>query len=97
MAKDTTGEAAPAKQPQCLEHSGIVATLDDHERRLKDGKERMERIEETVNDIRDRLLGRPSWIVVSLMTFMACAIGVLGTVCAILHTGRAAIPPVIGG
>jgi len=64
---------------ECMMHSGIKAQVDEHERRLNSGEERMLRIENGVEDIRRRLLGRPTWLVCGI-------ISVLGALCTFLGT-----------
>jgi len=69
----------PDEAPLCNLHSGFEARLNEHARRLNAGSERMERIEAAINDIRVRLLGRPSWIVTLVITFLAALSAILGT------------------
>lgn len=64
----------------CQAHSGFEARLDEHERRLGAGSERMNGIESTITEIRDDLLRRPSWTVLALITGLFAVIaGLIGS------------------
>ena len=51
----------------CPDHSGHETTLNDHERRISE-------VEKAIIDIRDRLLARPSWAVLSLISLLTSAV-----------------------
>ncbi len=63
----------------CPFHSGCETRLDEHERRLNDGGTRMAGIEGAIGDIRETLLGRPTWGVTVLVSGLAAACGILLT------------------
>ena len=72
-----TEETPPQKQ--CPLHSGLAQSVKEHERRLGEVDDDIGNIYQMVQQIRDRLLGRPQWLVVALLSAMATMIGVLAT------------------
>ncbi len=78
-------------EKHCAAHSGLEARIADSKRRLERGDETIEKLWKAINDIRNRLLSRPSWIVVFILTALVAAVSMLGT--ALLHrTGSPAVP-----
>ena len=75
-AEECPGRVAPG---DCPAHSGVCATLGEHDRRLNVGEKRMASIEDKVDDIRTRLLSRPSWPVTVMLTFLVGLCTFLGT------------------
>lgn len=77
----------------CALHSGVVAMLDMFATSLKRGYERMDRIEISLTDIREKLLGRPSWAVTLMMSCAVGAVtGLLGVVAALAWRVATGIP-----
>jgi hypothetical protein len=66
---DRSGESKMEQdqQKQCPWHSGMIQQQADHERRLN-------LLEGAILDIRMRLLGRPSWVVVAMLTLESAAV-----------------------
>jgi len=71
----------PPQPDTCQHHSGHATQLAEHERRIRS-------VEYAVLDIRDRLLGRPSWVVVALITLLTSStVGLLVAVINIQSQG----------
>lgn len=68
-AQETTG--AVGNPVRCPAHSGVIAVLRQQEQRFAAGNRRMERIEETIAEIRNGLLSRPSWPVALILTALS--------------------------
>lgn len=69
--------------PECPEHSGIVARLDEHKRRLDEGMEKMDKIFVSIDEIKNGLTRRPPWAVSILITAL-CSL-VVGLVVALVR------------
>jgi len=69
-----------AKEELCPAHSGIEARLDDHDRRLEDGKKVMEDLTKAVDEIRTLLLARPTWLVCAVIAGLFSLCTLLATV-----------------
>ena len=73
---------APARTDKdcetCDVHSGIVVKQQDNERRIA-------LLEKAIIEIRDRLLGRPSWMVTVVVTVLSSA--VIGLLVALASRG----------
>ena len=71
--------------PLCPEVIEAKTTIEDHERRIKEGEMERKEFREMFSEIRDRLLARPSWFVSIIIT--ALAMGLVGLLVYVL-TGQ---------
>jgi len=55
----------------CDEHSGIEQKLVEHERRLNEQASTLNSIFEKLDDISEKLMGRPGWLVTTMLTIMS--------------------------
>ena len=57
---------------------GLDAKVDNYNsvlhHRIDDTNNRISAVENAIIDIRDRLLGRPTWVIVFLLTFLSSAV-----------------------
>ena len=74
------------KPPQyCQEHSGIIAKIEEQNKRIDDHANTIDKIFATITDIKDNLLRRPSWVVTIAITTLCTALA--GTIVVLLTRG----------
>lgn len=64
----------------CSSHSGVVAKLEEHERRLDEMNDTIGKIFGKLDLISDRLMGRPGWVATTIITVLTTAGGIMLTI-----------------
>lgn len=72
--------APESKCDTCNEHSGVEQKLEDHERRLNKQDTTLNSIFEKLDDISNKLLRRPGWVVCTMLTILSSLLTMAVTV-----------------